>query len=118
MSYTRECIEKYGGIIFRNNFDNKGNNIITISLECMDSEDNLNKYYYIANGILSIEEYFKRNKYKVILERDDILTNNSTITFIVNKDIKQWDRVYKNIINIMKKETKFLNVLIWKLNFK
>ena len=46
MSYTRECIEKYGGIIFRNNFDNKGNNIITISLECMDSEDNLNKYYY------------------------------------------------------------------------
>ena len=33
MSYTRECIEKYGGIIFRNNFDNKGNNIITYTLE-------------------------------------------------------------------------------------
>ena len=118
MSYTRECIEQYGGIIFRNNFYTEGNNIITITLQCMDSEDNLNKYYYIANGILSIEDYFKRNKYKVTLERDDILTNNSTITFIVNKDIKQWDRVYKNIINIMKKETKFLNVLIWKLNFK
>lgn len=118
MNYTKYCIETYGGIIFRNNFDDKGNNIITITLESMDSEDNLNKYYYIANGILSIEEYFKRNKYKVTLERDDILTNNSTITFIVNKNIKNWNRVYKNIINIMKKETKFLNVLIWKLNFK
>lgn len=117
MSYIKNCIEEYGGIIFNNEFDTKGNNIITITLQCMDSEDNLNKYYYIANGILSIEEYFKRNKYKVILKRDDILTNNSTITFIVNKDIKQWNRVYVNILNIMKKETKPLNVFIWKLNF-
>lgn len=117
MSYIKNCIEEYGGIIFNNEFDTKGNNIITITLQCMDSEDNLNKYYYIANGILSIEEYFKRNKYKVTLERDDILTNNSTITFIVNKDIKQWNRVYVNILNIMKKETKPLNVFIWKLNF-
>ena len=77
----------------------------------------MSEYYYIANGILSIEEYFKRNKYKVTLERDDILTNNSTITFIVNKNIKNWNRVYVNILNIMKKETKPLNVFIWKLNF-
>ena len=118
MSYIKNCIEEYGGIIFNNEFDTKGNNIITITLKHMDSEDNLNKYYYIANGILSIEDYFKRNKYKVTLKRDDILTNNSTITFIVNKNIKNWDRVYKNIINIMKKETKLLNVLILKLNFK
>lgn len=27
MSYTRECIEKYGGIIFRNNYNEKRNKV-------------------------------------------------------------------------------------------
>ena len=112
-NYYDDCIEYFGGVIFRNKFNNKGENIITITLECMDSEENLNKYCYIYNGIDKIEEYFKRNKYQVTR----IEENREKVVFIVNKNIKKWDTVYKNIINIMKKETKFLNVLIWKLNF-